>query len=74
MRAKFNYKTWDEVTLSYKEMKDVMGAKAMSRAFKELMIAGFIDKVKQGGLFGGITTYKFIGEHKDYFNQKGKIT
>jgi len=74
MRAKFNYKTWDEITISYKEMGDVMGSRAMSRAFKELLVAGFIDKTKQGGLHGGITRYKFIGEHKDYFNNKGKLT
>lgn len=74
MRAKFNYKTWDEITLTYKEMADVMSSKAMSRAYKELLVAGFIEKTKQGGIYGGATTYKFIGEHKEYFNQRGKIT
>ena len=74
LRAKFNYKTWDIVTLTYKEMEDVMSAKAMSRAYKELLTEGFIEKTKQGGLFGGVTQYKFIGEHKEYYNKKGKIT
>ena len=73
MRAKFNYKTLGEVTISYKEMADIMSSKAMSRAFKELITRGFIEKTKQGGLRGGLTKYTFIGEHNDYFNERGKV-
>jgi hypothetical protein len=32
-----------------------------------LQMSGFIEKTKQGGLFGGICAYKFIGQYKDFF-------
>ncbi|MCX5750866.1 MAG: hypothetical protein NT099_04255 [Candidatus Saganbacteria bacterium] len=67
LRAKFNCKTYSEVSLSYSEVKDMMSTKTISRAFKELQEKGFIEKVKQGGLFGGICSYKFIGPYKDFF-------
>jgi DNA-binding transcriptional ArsR family regulator len=67
LRAKFNYKTYSEVTLAYSEMKDMMSSKTVSRAFQELRDKGFIEKIKQGGLFGGVCAYKFIGQFKDFY-------
>jgi len=66
LRSKFNQRTLSEVTLSYREMKGVMSTKTMSRSLKELAKEGFIEKIKQGGLFGGVSSYKFIGEYKDF--------
>ncbi|MDP1852915.1 MAG: hypothetical protein Q8L26_01720 [Candidatus Omnitrophota bacterium] len=66
LRAKFNHKTLSEVTLAYSEMKGVMSSKTMSRAFKELMDGKWIEKVKYGGLFGGVSSYKFTGQYKDF--------
>ena len=73
LRRKFNYKTLSEVTLTYAEMKDVMSTKTMSRAFKELINDGFIDKDKQGGLYGGISTYIFVGDYKDFYYNGNKV-
>ena len=67
LRAKFNQKTYSEVTLSYSEMKGVMSTKTISKSFKELQLSGFIEKTKQGGLFGGVCAYKFIGQFKDFY-------
>ena len=67
LRAKFNYKTFQEVTLAYSEVKDMMSSKTISSAFKELQQAGFIEKTKHGGLFGGVCAYKFIGQFKDFY-------
>lgn len=69
LRAKFNYKTFSEVTLAYSEVKDMMSSKTTSRAFKELVKGGWIEKTKYGGLFGGVCAYKFIGSYKDFYYQ-----
>jgi hypothetical protein len=67
LRAKFNCGTFNEVSLSYSEMSDIMTSKTISNAFKELQSAGFIEKTKHGGLFGGVCAYRFIGPYKDFF-------
>ena len=67
LRAKFNYKTFQEVSLAYSEVKDMMSSKTISRAFKELQQAGFIEKTKHGGLYGGVCAYKFVGQFRDFF-------
>ena len=70
MRSKFNTSTFGEVSLAYSEISDMMSTKTISRAFKELLDKGFIEKTKHGGLYGGVCKYKFIGEFKD-FHYKG---
>lgn len=72
LRTKFNSITLSEVTLSYSEMGDMFSSKTTSKAFKELQNNGFIEKTKQGGLWGGVCTYKFIGPYKDFY-YKGHI-
>ena len=67
LRAKFNYRTLSEVTLAYSEVKDMMSSKTISRVFKELTKEGWIERVKLGGLYGRISTYKFIGQYKDFY-------
>lgn len=67
LRGKFNYKTLQEVTLAYSEVKDMMSSKTISKAFRELQDTGFIEKTKYGGLFGGVCAYKFIGQFKDFY-------
>lgn len=67
LRSKFNYKTFSEVTLAYSEIKDMMSSKTISKAFKELQGAGFVEKTKHGGLCGGVCAYKFIGQFKDFY-------
>jgi len=66
LRAKFNYKTKDEITLAYLEMKDIMSSRTVSRALNELIQDNWIKKTKQGGLYGGLCTYKFNGKYKDF--------
>ena len=66
LRGKFNHKTLGEVTLAYSEVK-FMNSATVSRGFKLLQEKGFIEKTKKGGLFGGVTTYRFVGTFKDYF-------
>jgi len=70
LRSKFNYKTKDEITLSYSEMKDIMSPATMNRAFKELISNNWIEKTKYGGLFGGHCKYRFIGKYKDFYEAK----
>lgn len=67
LRAKFNYKTLSNVTLAYSEIKDMLSSRTISKAFKELINGGWIEKVTPGGLFGGVTVYKFIGPYKDFY-------
>jgi len=67
LRAKFNYKTFSEVTLAYSEMKDMMSSKTIRKAFIELMDGSWIEQTKHGGLFGGVCKYKFIGPYKDFY-------
>ena len=73
MRSKFNYKTLSEVSMSYSEMKDMLAAPTLSRAFKELMTSNFIEKTKQGGLMGGVCSYKFKGEFKEFIFRGRKV-
>jgi len=73
LRAKFNYKTLSEVTLTYSEMEGVMTSKPFKRALEELMNEGWIKKTKQGGMYGGVCKYKFIGKYKDFFYQGRRI-
>ncbi len=72
LRAKFNRKTYSEVSLAYSEVK-FMSSKTVSRCFKELQEKGFIKKIKHGGLYGGVTTYKFTGEFKHFYYEGLKI-
>lgn len=74
MRNKLNGKYGLSIVLTYKEMNDVMGTQAFSRATKELIEAGFIDKVEKGGLFGNANVFKFIGEHSPFYYKGVKIT
>lgn len=67
LRAKFNYKTYSDVTLAYSEIKDMLSSRTISKAFKELIKGGWIERVTPGGLFGGVTVYKFIGQYKDFY-------
>ncbi len=67
LRSKYNHVTKDNVTLSYTEMKDVIGTQAMSQALKELQEQGFIEKIKKGGLYGGLCVYNFKGLYKEFF-------
>ena len=67
LRAKFNYGTFSEVSLAYSEVQDMMSSKTISSAFKELEEAGFIEKTKQGGLFGGVCSYKFAGDYAGFY-------
>lgn len=67
LRSKFNRKTFSEVSLSYSEVKDMMSSKTVSRTFKELQEAKFIEKTKNGGLYGGVCCYKFIGPYKNFY-------
>jgi len=73
LRKKFNYATLSEVTLAYSEINDMMSSKTISKAFSELQDRGFIEKTKQGGLFGGVCAYKFIGLYKDFYYNGHKI-
>ncbi|MDB4349735.1 helix-turn-helix domain-containing protein [Omnitrophica bacterium] len=67
LRSKFNYKTLSNVKLAYSEVEDMMSSKTIRRAFKELEDNEWIEKTKQGGLFGGVCSYKFIGKFKDFY-------
>lgn len=70
MRSKFNLKTFNEITLTYGEMKGLMSTRTTSKAFKELEKRGFIIKTKHGGLYGGSCQYKFVGPFKDFYYRK----
>ena len=67
LRAKFNYRTFSEVSLSYGEVKDFMSSKTVSKSFKELINNGWIEKTKHGGLYGGTCAYKFNGKFKEFY-------
>jgi hypothetical protein len=76
LRAKFNTKTLNVVTLTYSEMKDMMSPVTLSKAFKDLQAAGFIEKVERGGLIGcgGVATkYRFIGQYGFFYYEGRKI-
>jgi len=73
LRAKFNYKTYSEVTLAYSEVQDMLSSKTISRAFKELESGTWINKTKQGGLYGGVCAYRFVGPYKDFYHKGHNI-
>jgi len=77
MREKFNYKTLNEVSLTYTEMKDVVSTRTMYRALEELQKIGFIVKIKKGGLSYGtyrnVAKYKFNGKFKEYYYRGFKV-
>lgn len=73
LRSKFNNSTLGEVALAYSEIKDIMSSKTTSKAYKDLLQGKWIEKVKAGGLYGGVCTYKFIGRYKDFFYQGWKV-
>lgn len=67
LRANFKHKTLTDLSLTYKEMEDMMSRPTISSAFKELIKKKFIKKIKAGGLFGGKCEYKLIGKYKDFY-------
>lgn len=71
LRAKFNYKTFSEVTLTYSEMNDLMSSATMSKALKDLIKFEWIEVAQHGGLIKGATTYKFKGQFKDFYGKTG---
>jgi len=73
LRSKFNSKNLGEVSLSYGEIGDMLSSRTVSKAFGELLDGGWIEKIKQGGLFGGVCTYKFKGEYKDIFYRQWRV-
>lgn len=73
LRSKFNIQNLGEVSLAYSEVQDMMSTKTISRAFKELEINGFIKKTKQGGLYGGVCKYAFIGPHAAFYYKGYKV-
>jgi len=73
LRQKFNYETLSHVTLAYSEIEDFMSSKTISSAFKALENKNFIEKLKQGGLFGGVCEYKFIGPYKEFYYKGFKV-
>ena len=73
LRSKFNYRTFSEVSLTYSEMKGVMSSATLSRAFKELIATDFIKQTKKGGLYGGVSKYKFTGPHGKFIYKKMEV-
>ena len=73
LRAKFNYRNLGEVSLTYSEMEGVMSSRTFSRSKDELEEKGWIEKKKQGGLYGGVCTYAFKGRFKDFYFKGRKI-
>ncbi len=67
LKSKYNNKTLDMVTLAYSELEDMYSTQTVSNAFKELIEKGFIEKLKNGGLFGGVCVYGFIGKYKSFY-------
>ncbi|MCX5748871.1 MAG: hypothetical protein NTZ10_01310 [Candidatus Saganbacteria bacterium] len=67
LKKSFNTKEPFVLKLSYISMEDMISSKTMSKALKELIDNGFIEKIKQGGLFGGRTTYRLIGPHSSFY-------
>ena len=73
LRNNYDYKNGSQETfLSYNQMRGILGAPALSRALKELVVDKWIEKTKHGGLFGGVCKYKFIGKYKDFY-YKGMV-
>jgi len=68
LRAQFDSRDENkDVGLSFREAEECVGSsKTVNRAYKELCEKGFIQKEKRGGLYGGVTTYKFVGQFKDF--------
>ena len=67
LRNKFNKKTLNILTLTYKAMKDVMSPATMSKALKDLEKTNFIEVTKLGGLYGGSCRYKLKGEFRWFY-------
>ena len=73
LRAKFNYRSLGEVSLTYSEMHDLMSSKTFARSKDELEAKGWIEKKKQGGLYGGVCTYTFKGPYGQFFLKGRKV-
>lgn len=73
LRDNYDYSNGTKETfLTYNQMKGIMGPQALSQALKDLIKGGWIEKTKQGGMFGGVCRYKFTGIYKD-FHYKGEL-
>jgi hypothetical protein len=73
LRAKFNCKTLNEVSLTYSEMNDIISSKTMSEALKKLIKGNWIERVNYGGLMSGSSTFKFTGKYKDFYYKGYKV-
>jgi len=73
LRKNFNSKTFQEVTLTYSEMKDMFSSRTMSTAIKELIKNGWIIKSHSGGLMGGVSKYTFNGKYKHFYYKGYKV-
>lgn len=72
LRNYWDYSNSKETSVTYSQMKGIMSSRAMSRALKELLDNNWIENTKKGGLFKGISKYKFIGRYKDFY-YKSKV-
>ena len=50
----------NEITLTYKEAGYHMDERTFTRAIRELIEKGFIEKTRPGGLFGRKSVYKIV--------------
>lgn len=62
LRKNTNGQYGDPVSLPYSQLVDMMSRATISKAFKELIEAGFIERVARGGMYGTANYYRLIGE------------
>jgi len=48
-----------EIRLTYKQTSEYMTSRTYGRAIKQLIDAGFLKKIEQGGLYKGMNVYQF---------------
>lgn len=73
LRAKYTNKNGEEsVGLTYKEANERigLGSATYKRSIEALIKAKWLEKIKQGGLFGGWCKYVFKGKYKEFYGKK----
>lgn len=65
IKKKYNGKNWNNLSLTYKEMKHKMSNATFSKAMLELVAYGFLKVVRWGHLYGKCSIYALYNKWND---------
>lgn len=73
IKKKYNGKNWNNLSLTYSEMKHKMSSATLSKAMTELVAFGFLKVVRWGRLYGKCSIYALYNKWNDISHVPEKL-